>query len=386
VGPDPEDREVTRDSLNVLQLYHDCGPGGAEQMILDLCRWLRGQGHRVAAVTCREGWLAERLRADRFVAHVVPQRRLVDVTAIAEVMRIARATHADVLHAHEFPMFVGLAPLARMRGVPMVATIHGREVPAAHSRRRWAIRLAARLSRRVVAVSRSMERFLVDDVGLRASRVETIYNGIEVDRYRDGGASEGLRRDLGLPANGPIVGSMYPVKGQTYLVQAMARVAARVPGAVCLIAGRGELGPALAREAAGLGLGDRVRLLGYRTDVPALLGLMDVFVLPSLSEGLPLSLLEAQAAGKPVVASRVGGCPEALDDGRSGYLVPPRDPQVLAERLLSLLGDPAAARAMGAHGRARVRAMFSLDAMATRYVDIFKSCLKGETRAVAWAG
>ncbi|MGH7645529.1 MAG: glycosyltransferase [Gemmatimonadales bacterium] len=380
---------MTTDTLNVLELYHDCGPGGAEQMILDLCRWLRGAGHRVTVATCREGWLAERLRADGFATHLIVQRRLVDVAAMAEVMRLARSCGADVLHAHEFPMFVGLAPAARLRGLPMVATIHGREIPAAHGRRRWALRLAGRLSHRVVAVSMAMERFLVDDVGLPASGVATIYNGIDIDRYRHEGPSDEVRRSLGLPHGARVVGtvgSLYPVKGQTYLLQAMARVVAHVRDAVCLIAGRGELGPALEREAAELGLGDRVRLLGYRTDVPALLSLMDVFVLPSLSEGLPLSLLEAQAAGKPVVATRVGGSPEAIADGQSGYLIPPREPVVLAERITSLLEDPARARAMGERGRARVATTFSLETMARGYLGLFRACADGGTGQVVWAG
>jgi glycosyltransferase involved in cell wall biosynthesis len=159
----------------------------------------------------------------------------------------------------------------------------------------------------------------------------------------------------------------------------MAQVVRRFPETVCLIAGRGELLPVLQRETADLQLGDRVKFLGYRSDVPALLDLMEIFVLPSLSEGLPLSLLEAQAAGKPVVASNVGGNPEVVEDGKSGFLVPPSNPDVLAERLLRLLENPSQAVAMGAQGRLRVWRTFSLEAMGQAYLSLYMNCVNGKT-------
>ncbi len=367
--------------LRILQLYHDCGPGGAEEMILELCRWLQGRGHRVTMVTCREGWLAERLRESRIETVVVGQRRRFDLDTLSKVLGIIRQRRVDVVHTHEFPAMMGLAPAALVKRLPVVATLHGREHIATHRRRRLACWLAARGCRRVVAVSQAIARFLIEDVGISNSKVEVVYNGIDPRRYSLVKGNGRLREALAIPPDARVigtVGSLYPVKGQTYLLQAMSRLVRDAPGLVCLLVGRGQLLAALQGEAASLGLAERVRFLGYRTDVPELLGLMEAFVLPSLSEGLPLSLLEAQAAGRPVVASDVGGNREVVEEGATGYLVPPGRPEVLADRIAALLSDPRKARAMGERGRARVQETFSLEAMARRYLTLYRSCANGQ--------
>ncbi len=366
--------------MRVLELYHECGPGGAEQMILGLCRRVSEAGHAVTVVTCREGWLAQHLREEGVETRVVPLRRRFDLQTLSDVLRIARERAVDVFHTHELPAMMGLAPAALLRGLPMVATLHGREYIAARGRRRLLCRLAARCSRRVVAVSRALERFLVEDVGVSRRKVETIHNGIDVHRFDDESACASVRDELRIPASARVVGtvgSLYPVKGQTHLLRALASLSREFPETVCLIVGRGELLPVLQREAADQGLGGRVRFLGYRTDVPRLLGVMDVFVLPSLSEGLPLALVEAQAAGKPAVATHVGGNPEVIEDGRTGYLVPPGRSDALADRISALLRDPAKARAMGDLGRSRAQQRFSLDSMSGAYLSLYASCLNG---------
>jgi glycosyltransferase involved in cell wall biosynthesis len=351
-------------------------------MILDLCRWLRAQGHRVTVATCREGWLADHLRDARFETHVIPKRPRFDFRMIGSIVRLGREHRVDLFHAHEFPMISNLAVAARLNGFPLVATVHGSEIVSAKLRRRILLGIAARASRRVVAVSHAIERFLVDVVRVPRRKVQTILNGIDVDRYGNGRGRSGLRDSLGIPATARVigtVGSLYPVKGHRFLLQSLARLVARFPDTVCLIAGRGELLDDLTREAADLHLTERVRFLGYRTDVADLLDAMDVFVLPSLSEGLPLALLEAQAAGKPVVASRVGGNPEALEDGAAGYLVPPAAPEALADRIAALLEDPARAKLMGERGRSRVRDLFGLEAMGRRYLSLYRACVNGRS-------
>lgn len=366
--------------LRILQLYHDCGPGGAEQMILDLCRWLQARGHQVTVATCREGWLADRLRENRIETFVVALRRRFDLETLSNVLGIVQNRSVDVVHTHELPAMMGLAPAALVNGLPVVATLHGREYIAAHRRRRLACWLAASGCRRVVAVSRAIARFLVEDVGIASSKVETIYNGIDTQPYSFVNGNGQLRDTLGISPEARVigtVGSLYPVKGQTYLLQSMSRLVRQIPTLICLVVGRGQLLSALQGEAAALGLTEHVRFLGYRTDVPELLGLMEAFVLPSLSEGLPLGLLEAQAAGRPVVASDVGGNGEVVQDGTTGYLVPAGRPEPLADRIAALLSNPAQAKAMGERGRTRVHEMFSLEVMCRRYLSLYRSCANG---------
>src|SRR5262249_26255922 len=151
---------MSRSGLEIMELYHDCGPGGAEQMVLDLCRWLECDGHRVRVVTCRPGWLEQRLREAGGGTDLIPQTRRFDLGTPAAVLDLDRARPADMFHVHEFPAMLGLGPAALMRGFPMVGTVHGRENIASHGRRRVLCRLAARCCRQVVAVSRFMQRFL----------------------------------------------------------------------------------------------------------------------------------------------------------------------------------------------------------------------------------
>lgn len=374
--------------LNILELYHDCGPGGAEQTIVNLCGWLQTQGHAVTVVTCRDGWLAQQLRDRDIETLVVPKRRLVDLKTLSTILRIARERRADVLHAHELPMMVGLAAAARVRGLPLVATIQGRENIAARRRRRLACRFAGHWCRKVVAVSEAMNRFLVEDLRLPKAKVQTIYNAIDVERYQPAADRSKLRQALGIPPSAHVIGtagSLYPVKGQTHLLQALARVVRKFPDTVCLIAGRGELLSVLQHEAAALDLEHRVKFLGFRSDIPEVLSAMDIFILPSLSEGLPLALLEAQAAGKPGVATDVGGNPEVIEEGKTGYLVPPARPDLLAERIALLLHDPGRARAMGENARSRVRQVFGLETMGREYLSLYLRSANGHGPAAGAA-
>lgn len=231
----------------------------------------------------------------------------------------------------------------------------------------------------MVAVSEDIRRFLVKRVGVNERLITTIYNGIEPREYRsDHRAREVIRRELGLTEGRPVlgtVGNLYPVKGHVYLVRAMAAVAAKRPDAVCLILGRGQLLEQLRHTATELGIDHHVMFLGFREDVPALLRAMDIFVLPSLSEGLSLALLEAMAAGKAVVATNVGGNPEVVLDRQTGLLVPSEDAPALADAILLLLRDPALAERLGESGRIRVDKEFSVTAMAQRYDALYGELL-----------
>jgi glycosyltransferase involved in cell wall biosynthesis len=191
-----------------------------------------------------------------------------------------------------------------------------------------------------------------------------------------------VREELGLGPHDRLlvaIGNLYPVKGHRYLVDAMARLADRHPTLHVAIAGRGELAPALAASAAQHGIGGRVHLLGLRADVAAVLAAADVFVLPSLSEGLPLALLEAMFAGRPIVASDVGEVRAALAGGDAGVLVRAGDAGGLAAALDDLLTDAARARHLAARARTRAAAEYDVSHMVRRYGSIYEQLLAGAT-------
>jgi glycosyltransferase involved in cell wall biosynthesis len=172
------------------------------------------------------------------------------------------------------------------------------------------------------------------------------------------------------------VGNLYPVKGHRYLLEAVPRILETCPSAVFLVAGRGTCEEALREQARSLGIDTRVRFLGLRQDVPFLLAIGDVFVLPSLSEGLSIAILEAMAAGKPVVTTRVGGNPEVVVDGETGLLVEPADAQALASAITRVLTRPTEARRLGLNGLARMKSRFTTGAMVRAYEAIYDEVLK----------
>lgn len=256
----------------------------------------------------------------------------------------------------------------------MVATIHGKHYFWEKGRRRWAYRWVSRYAH-MVAVSEDLKRFVLDQTGIPADRVQVIYNGVDEASKADPAGIAQYKRDLGLSDDEMVVGvvgNLYPVKGQTYLLDAVPQVLETCPKTTFLLIGRGELEVPLKTKVKTLGIEEKVRFLGLRHDVPKLLAIMDVFAMPSLSEGLSIALLEAMAAGKPVVVTHVGGNPELVVEGETGYLVPAGDAPSLAQAILALLGDPSRAARFGVRAKQLVEERFTLGLMADKYCTLYE--------------
>jgi glycosyltransferase involved in cell wall biosynthesis len=251
--------------------------------------------------------------------------------------------------------------------------VHGKNYFWEKLRRRVAYRLVSRHGR-MVAVSQDLKRFIHEKVGIPETRVEVIYNGVALAQTVTDEDVQKCKVELGISGGYPVlgvVGSLYPVKGHRFLLEAMPEILGRWPKAQLLVIGRGELEIALKEQVEQLVIGANVHFLGMRQDVSRLLSLLDAFVLPSSSEGLSIALLEAMASGKPVVATRVGGNPELIDHGRTGFLAQPEDARDLAANLLKLLSDPGTMHQFGRQAAERVRQHFSMEQMADRYRDLY---------------
>lgn len=293
------------------------------------------------------------------------------------LLRLLRARRPALFHAHlSWPVAAkwSLAAAVAAR-VPAVATVQ--LIPRFELDRStfWQLRLLARGVGRYVAVSRAVADELVERFRWPEEKVSVVYNAVELERF---GAppSPGLRAELGAEGR-PLLLTLARLEAQKGL-RVLLRAAAKSGDAAFAIAGEGPQRAELEALAAELGIADRVRFLGHRTDVPALLASCDVFVLPSLYEGSSLAVLEAMAARRPVLSSAIGGTDELIDDGVDGLLVPPGDAEALAAAMRRLLDDPELRGQLAAQARAKVEERFSPTAMANGVEATYEELLGDE--------
>lgn len=361
------------DRLRIAQLSESDGPGGAERMMADLSVALSEADAEVVAFLPigGEGWLARELSAHGIpIEHYPPGNPLAADVQHAIAHGLYRHG-VNVVHSHEFVMGVAGAWAARRLEIPSVITMHGSRYYNSRMRRRLAMRAAVAFSSATVAVSRDLANDIRRDLWLTPDAVEVIPNGI---RPRRPAAPPRLKAELRVPSEDHLVlavGNLYPVKAHRDLLEAIALLPPPFDRTHLAIAGRGPLEEALRTHAADLGMTDRPHLLGLRADVPDLLAGVDLFALPSHSEGLSIALLEAMDAGLPIVATDVGDTIEALDKGAAGFVVPPHNPAKLSAAIHHVLVDPRLAAVLGRRAAHRARAFYSHDTMVRRYEAVY---------------
>lgn len=362
--------------LRIAHLIESDGPGGAERMLAGLATELQEAGaHNLVILPADgEGWLERELNGSGVAIEHFRLNRPLSLTCARWLTAVLRRHRIAVTHSHEFSMAVYGAWAARRAGVPHLITMHGGRYYAERLRRRIALRASVALGGRMVAVSHELARQLRRDLWLPSSRVHMIANGV---RYLPAAQST-LRDELNLtPADRLVlsVGNLYPVKGHRFAVEALALLRDRQPRLHLAIAGRGELADSLRALAEERGVAQRLHLLGLRADVPNMLAGADAFVLPSLSEGLPLALLEAMLSDCPVVASDVGEVRQVLADGAAGIVVPAGAAAALARALDTMLQAPDRAREMATRAKHRATTEYGISRMVARYAAVYAEIL-----------
>ncbi|GAC1345606.1 MAG: hypothetical protein NVSMB23_21980 [Myxococcales bacterium] len=370
--------------IPVLHLVNRFWIGGAERQFVERLR--RHPAGFTPVVGCLEmsGALLPQVRDLGHLPLVFPlggsMLRPNTALQIARMARVIRARGIRIVHSTDFNTnLLGLAA-ARLAGVRSIVS----RVDLGHLREgfgRWhreAEKLNARLADVVVANAEAVRRVCIEEEGCDPARVVVVKNGIDLPRF-DAAVEAGLQAKLPLPDGAPfvaIIGNLWPVKGHQVLIEALALLGQELPGWRFLCAGDGPARPSLERRIAELGLQDRVLLLGHRLDVPAVLARARAAALCSSAEGLSNALMEAMAARLPVVATRVGGNPELVREGETGFLVPYGDAPALAARLRELLAGPEArAVEMGRRGRARVEAELTLEHLAEGHGALYRKAL-----------
>ncbi|MFM5953756.1 MAG: glycosyltransferase [Novosphingobium sp.] len=379
--------------MRLLWLLDSLTVGGAERLAATFARGFDRQRIelQVVSLTQIEGNpLACELEAAGVAVTVIGARSLRDVGAFRRLVRLVRERRFDVIHAHLTYAEIWGRLAGVLTGTPVLSTAHveGFTNPADPRPRDRLIEIIAAAARchlggPVIAVSEALRGRLLAR-GLPAERVVTLHNGIERDSFAAGDAARDSGRALGIPTGAPLaitVSVMRDGKGHDVLIDAAQMVLARQPDAHFLLVGGGPREAELRALIAARGLGRNVHLAGMRSDVPALLALADLFILPSSQfDSLPTVAMEAMAAGLPVVAFASGGVSEIVADGITGRILSVVDPHALAEAVGTLLAQPETRKTMGAEGQKRIAAEFSAEVWIKR-LEAFYADLCGQTLA-----
>jgi len=345
---------------------------GGQNQVLVTVMGLRAIGHRAMLVAHPNGELRQRAKEGLDLIPLAPRAEM-DLGAAWRLSRIIKQLKPDIVHAHD-PHGVAMAALAlsmstQIAKPPLVAARRVDFHLRGGSLSRWKYRQVDCF----ICVADAIRRMLIED-GVPESRIVVVNEGIDLERV-DAAPPAKLHEELWLPHDAPIVGNvaaLVPHKGQRHLIEAAALVVRQVPDARFVIAGQGELRAALERQIREHRLEKHVTLLGFRTDILSLHKAFDVFVMSSVTEGLGTSLLDAMACGRPIVATAAGGIPEVIENGRTGFLVPPRDHAAMANAIVRLLNDAALRRRMGETGLATARERFSVERMVLDTVRVYQ--------------
>ena len=362
--------------LRVLQVTHDLGVGGLPRVVETLCRSIDPARFDVSALCLNFGGeLAEMLTAEGFSISVLEQSlRKPDYLSFVRVARFLRAGRYDVVHSHNTQPFFDAAVGAILARRPvLIHTDHARDFP---DKFRYMVveHLLSWRAYRIVGVSEHTTENLHRYEWIPRRKLTTIPNGIDGRLFERPLDRSSVRASLGVPEGALIVlfGSRLEAqKDIPTLLEAFALLVDRLPHLHLVIAGQGTLRDALQARASALGIASRVSFAGVRLDMPDVLRASDIFVLSSTWEGLPMVILEALAAGCPIVSTAVGGVPSAVVDGQTGVLVPPRDPAALAAGIERVARDPSWRRRLAAAGRALFADRFSAESMARRYETLY---------------
>jgi glycosyltransferase involved in cell wall biosynthesis len=369
-------------SLTPLRLSHvveNLDRGGLERVVIDLARAQRELGHDCQVVCLFEaGALAGELRSAGVPVHACAKRGGLDLGAIARLRGHLRRHRTEVLHTHNAVAHYHAVAAALGLGIRRtVNTRHGMGVQQAGGRREWLFRRTLVRTDVVATVCEAARRDVLAQGLIPAAKVIAIPNGIRLDAFEpaNAGARAALVHELGLPEGTRLIGAVGRLnwaKDPVSLVRAYRIVRERHPATAVVWIGDGAVRAEVEAAAATEGVAGRVILLGDRSDVPRLLTGLDLYAMSSLTEGYSIALLEACAAGLPIVATDVGGNGEIVRDGVNGLLVPPRDPQRLAVALNALLDDPGRCLQMGQAGREWSLRAASMVAMAERYAAAYR--------------
>ncbi|UCE07696.1 MAG: glycosyltransferase [bacterium] len=369
-----------RDKYNILFITSLRGWGGGEIWMLKTAQALRGRGHRTLIV-CRTGsrmsLYAEQANQP-FKA--ITFRGDFDLFVIANLIFIFNRFRPDIIIPNLDKEIRLSAIAARLTNSAKIVPRRGNEFPL---KDKWRYRIIYNLLvDKLIVNCQATKKVLLNNANwLNSNKIEVIYNGIEIDKFQQRFDTTKLWYEFNIPPEYLVVGMIGELnerKGHIYLFKAAKQIIAQHSKVKFLLVGEGDAETELKTTISRMGLEDNFHFTGFREDIPELLDLIDIVVLPSLNEGTPNAIMEAMAAAKPIVASAVSGTPELVLDNITGFLVPVKNSDKLAEKILTLLNSKDLRTKMGKRGKQRIVESFAFDDMLDRYEELFNRLFNRE--------
>lgn len=369
--------------INILHVISKLPVGGVEnQLLLTLKNYDRTKLNPFVCSLLDKGEIGEEI--EKTGIEVVSLKKLkhrFDWTIVRDIYNLIKRKNIKIVRTHQYHANLYGRLAAWLAKVPcIVASVHNVYTIDRKLHRRIINRFLARLTDRVVAVSETVKKDILKYDGLHEDKVMVIYNGIDTGRFSDIDGNI-IRKEFNISYDVPVIGTIGRLtfqKGYRYLIEALSKIKERFQGIILLIVGDGLMKQELQNYASTLGLNKNVIFTGYRRDIPALLAAMDVFVLPSLWEGLPNALLEAMGAGKPIIATDIPPIREVINSEKSGILIPPKDSNTLASSIKSLLVNKTFALTLGKNAQMRAFSNFNIETTVSKYMELFEEILQNK--------
>ncbi|MFH1359907.1 MAG: glycosyltransferase family 4 protein [Candidatus Omnitrophota bacterium] len=363
--------------MNILILSTHCHTGGIASYILTLTKSLLSRGHRVIVVSSGgdrvNDLIAMGARHQTFALRTKSELNPRLYLSLKKLRELIRNEKIDIIHAHtRVTQVIGFF-LQKMSQKPCVCTCHGFFKP------RLSRKIFPCWGNRTIAISEAVRRHLEKDFHVPKDKIDLIPNGIDLDEFRliDEKTKEDRRKEFHLD-QGPVIGiiaRLSDVKGHDILISAMKHIVQEIPQARLMIIGEGKREDLLKQMTKELGLAQNISFYPIVNKTAWILPIFDIFVMPSIQEGLGLSVMEAQAVGLPVVASRVGGIPSLIQDNETGVLVSSKDPKELGRAVIALLKDPIRAKKIGESARLFIQKEFSAEKMVEKTIACYQKAM-----------
>jgi glycosyltransferase involved in cell wall biosynthesis len=371
--------------INILHVLQNSNIGGVQQQLLSLLKaYDRDLMNPTVCCFKAKGEIGEQMEKNgiEVVSLNVERHHRFSPRIIRELFRLMKRKEIHVVRTHRYRASFYGRIAALFAHVPVIIpSLHDNYNKELRPERRLVNRMLARISTRIVAVSDSIKQDIIKYDNIDPAKIMIIHNGVDTELFKPGRTSAGIRKEIGLSDKDLVigfVGRLVPAKGLPHLLEAFAYVRQEYDRAKLLIIGGGQMLGPLRAMALDRGLKDDVFFMGERTDVPQLLSAIDVFVMSSVAEGLPNSLLEAMAAARPVVVTLAGGMGEIIKDGVNGLVVPVGDPASLSQGIKSLLKDRSFAETLGAAARQYIENTYSIRATARAWEDLYVESLRNK--------